>query len=37
VDHGALELGEHAHHLKHGIASRRRGVDALLMQEQFDA
>jgi hypothetical protein len=30
-NHAALELGKHAHHLKHVIASRRRGVDALLM------
>jgi hypothetical protein len=28
-----VELGEHAHHLEHGLARRRRGVDALLMQE----
>ena len=37
ADHCALELGEHAHHLEHGLARRRRGVDALLMQEQVDA
>jgi hypothetical protein len=30
-DHAALELGKHAHHLKHRLAGRRRGVDALLM------
>jgi hypothetical protein len=35
--HCALELGENAHHLKHGLAGRRRGVEALLMQEQVDA
>jgi hypothetical protein len=33
LDHGALELGKHAHHLKHGLAGRCRGVEALLMQE----
>ena len=32
----ALELGEHAHHLKHRLAGRCRRVDALLMQEQVD-
>jgi hypothetical protein len=37
ADHRALELGEDAHHLEHGLARRRRGVDALLMQEQVDA
>src|SRR3954447_11921294 len=31
ADHRALELSEHAHHLKHRLAGRRRGVDALLM------
>jgi hypothetical protein len=31
ADHGALELGKHAAHLEHGLAGRRRGVDALLM------
>jgi hypothetical protein len=31
ADHCALELGEHAHHLEHRLAGRRRGVDALLM------
>ena len=31
-----LELGKHAHHLKHRLAGRRRGVDALLVQEQVD-
>jgi hypothetical protein len=35
-DHRALKLGEHAHHLKHGLAARRRGVQALLVQEQVD-
>jgi hypothetical protein len=36
-DHGALELGEYAHHLKHGLAGRRRCVDPLLVQVQIDA
>jgi hypothetical protein len=36
-NHAALELGKHAHHLKHRLAGGRRGVDALLMQEQLDA
>ena len=36
LDHGALELGENAHHLKHGLAARRRGVETLLTQEQVD-
>jgi hypothetical protein len=31
-NHAALELGKHAHHLKHGLAGGRRGVDALLME-----
>jgi hypothetical protein len=30
-NHPALELGKDAHHLKHGLAGRRRGVDAPLM------
>ena len=33
ADHRALELCEHAEHLKHGLASRRRGVESLLVQE----
>ena len=33
LDHRALELGEYAHHLKHGLAGGRRGVEALLVQE----
>jgi hypothetical protein len=33
LDHGALELGNHAHHLKHRLACRRRGVEPLLAQE----
>ena len=37
TDHCALELGEHAHHLKHRLAGRCRRVDSLLMQEQVDA
>src|SRR5262245_47606342 len=28
LDHGPLELGEYAHHLKQGLAGRRRGVEA---------
>jgi hypothetical protein len=36
LDHRALELGKDAHHLKHGLAGRGRGVEALLMQEQVD-
>ena len=36
-NHAALELGKHAHHLEHGLAGGRRGVDALLMQRQVDA
>jgi hypothetical protein len=31
LDHGALELGEYTHHLEHRLASRRRGVDSLLV------
>src|SRR5262249_15844705 len=31
-----LKLGEHAKHLKHGLPARRRGVQALLMQEQIN-
>jgi hypothetical protein len=37
LDHGALELGKYAHHLKHRLAGRRRGVDPLLMQGKVDA
>ncbi len=33
ADHRALELCEHAKHLKHGLASRRGGVESLLVQE----
>jgi hypothetical protein len=36
-NHAPLELGKHTHHLKHGLAGRRRGVDALLMQGKVDA
>src|SRR6516165_11441475 len=36
-DHRPLKLGKHTHHLKHGLAARRRGVQALLVQEQVDA
>src|SRR5262249_4409821 len=37
ADHGALELGEHPHHLEHCFAGRCRRVDPLLVQEQVDA
>jgi hypothetical protein len=37
LDDRALELGEDTKHLKHGLAPRRGGVDALLMQEEVDA
>ena len=33
----ALELGEHAHHLKQRFAGRRPSIEALLVQEQVDA
>jgi hypothetical protein len=33
----ALKLGEDTKHLKHGLATRRCRVDAMLMQEQTDA
>ena len=36
LNHGTLELGKYAHHLKHRLACRRRGVEPLLMQEQVD-
>jgi hypothetical protein len=32
LDHGALELAEHAHHLKERLAGRRRGVEPLLVR-----
>jgi hypothetical protein len=35
ADDRALELSEDAEHLKHRVAGRRRGVEALLMQVQF--
>ena len=35
-DHRPLKLRKDAHHLKHGLAARRRGVQALLMQKQVD-
>jgi hypothetical protein len=34
-NHGVLEFGEHATHLKHRPARRRRGVDRLLMQVEM--
>ena len=37
LNHGALELGKHAHHLKHRLTGRRRRVEPLLVQEQVDA
>ena len=36
LDHRPLELGEYAHHLKHRLVGRCRGVDPLLVQEQVD-
>src|SRR5215831_13707064 len=33
LNHGALELSKYAHHLKHRLAGRRRGVEPLLAQE----
>jgi hypothetical protein len=35
-DHRPFKLGKHAHHLKHGLSARRRGVQALLVEEQID-
>jgi hypothetical protein len=32
LDDAALELGEHARHLKHRLSGRCSGVEALLMQ-----
>ena len=37
LNDGALKLGKHTEHLKHGLAGRRCGVEALLMQEQVDS
>jgi hypothetical protein len=31
-----LELGKDVHHLKHGLACWRRGVETLLVQKQVD-
>ena len=36
LDHGLLKLRENAHHLKHGLSGRRRGVEALLVQIEVD-
>ena len=36
LDQRALKLGERAKHLKHRLAGRRRGVEALLVQVQLD-
>jgi hypothetical protein len=36
LDDRAFKLGKDTKHLKHGLAARRRCVDALLMQEQVD-
>src|SRR4029450_7576216 len=33
LNHSALELSKYAHHLKHRLACRRRGVEPLLAQE----
>jgi hypothetical protein len=35
-DHGAFELGKHAHHLKHRLAGRRGGVEPLLVEHEID-
>src|SRR5262249_49934255 len=35
-DHGALELGKGARHLKHELACRLRCVDRLLLEEEVD-
>jgi hypothetical protein len=35
-NHRPFEFGKHAQHLKHRLASGRRGVGALLAQEQVD-
>ena len=35
-DHDALELGKHAAHLKHGLASEGRGIDPLLVEIKID-
>ena len=37
LDDRALELSEHAEHLKQGAAGRRRGIDALHMKIEIDA
>jgi hypothetical protein len=36
LDHGPFELGKYAHHLKHCLAGRRRGVEPLLMQVEVN-
>jgi hypothetical protein len=36
-DHGALEFGEHAHHLKHRFAGRRRRIEPLLMEHEVNS
>src|SRR5262249_23004713 len=36
-DHCPLELAEHAHHLEHGLAGRRRRVQCLLMEVEINA
>jgi hypothetical protein len=36
LDRGALELCEDAHHLKHRLARRRRGVQVLLVEVEVD-
>jgi hypothetical protein len=37
LNHGALKLGEDAHHLKHRLAGGCRRVEALLVQKEIDA
>jgi hypothetical protein len=34
LNHRPFELGKYAHHLEHRLACRRRGVEAVPMQEQ---
>src|SRR5262245_21102953 len=36
LNHGSLEFGEYAHHLKQGLAGRCGGVEPLLMQVKID-
>ena len=36
LNDGAFELGEHPHHLKHRLARRCPGIEALLVEEQIN-